>query len=106
MVKVGNFFAQDKIFQQRRAAVSRAQGVLIVGDADALVGGEREIFPAFTLALQGVKLVAVRIGRFQAAGGGWLFARGCGVRGWAPLLVIRGQRIKTGFRFAVIVYRR
>lgn len=35
MVEMGDFFAQDEIFQQRRAARSGAQGVLIIGNANA-----------------------------------------------------------------------
>lgn len=33
MVKMGYFFTQDKIFQQRGAALTRAQRVLVVSDA-------------------------------------------------------------------------
>ena len=33
VVEVGDFFTQDKIFQQRGAAFTRAQRVLIVSEA-------------------------------------------------------------------------
>lgn len=44
MVEMGDFFPQDEIFQQRQAARSGAQGVLIIGDAHALIGGQRIAF--------------------------------------------------------------
>ena len=38
VVEMGDLLAQDKIFQQRGAAATCAQGVLIVGDTYALIG--------------------------------------------------------------------
>jgi hypothetical protein len=95
VVKVGDFFAQDKIFQQRWAAFARAQRVLIVGNAYALIGGQGKIFAAFALVSQR-RVSAVRIGRFQAARRGRLFAGavGCGVgrQFWSS-----GARSRPGF---------
>ena len=65
VVKMGDFFAQDKIFQQRGAAFARAQRVLVVCDAYALIGGERKILAAFTLFFKGIELFAVRIRGFH-----------------------------------------
>ena len=44
MVKVEYFFPQDKIFEQGRAARARAQRILIIGDANALIGRKMGIF--------------------------------------------------------------
>ena len=38
MVEVGNLFAQDEIFEQRRATLAGFQRVLIIVDAHALIG--------------------------------------------------------------------
>src|ERR1035437_8221821 len=43
VIKMGDFFAQDEILQQRRAAWVRPERVLIVGDREALVGAERRV---------------------------------------------------------------
>ena len=40
MIKMHDFFAQDVIFKQRRSAAATTQGILIVADAQTLVGGE------------------------------------------------------------------
>ena len=40
MVKMGQLFAQDEVFQQRRAAQAKLERVLVVGNCHALVGGE------------------------------------------------------------------
>ncbi len=64
MVKVGNFLAQDKIFQQRRATAAGAKRILIVGDAHALIGGQRIIFAAFTKGVEGSELIIRGLGRF------------------------------------------
>ncbi len=68
MVKVGNFLAQDKIFQQRRAAAAGAKRILIVGDAHALIGGQRMIFAAFTKGVEGGELIIRGLGRFCCRG--------------------------------------
>lgn len=52
MVEMGDFFPQDEIFQQRRAARSGAQGVLIIGDAHALIGGQRIAFTPFAVRVE------------------------------------------------------
>ncbi len=52
MVKVGDFFPQDEVFQQSRSAGSRAQGILIVSDAHPLIGGQRIAFSAFAVWLE------------------------------------------------------
>ena len=57
VVKVGDLLPQNKIFQQRWAAGTGAQRVLIVGNAHALVGGQRKIFSAFALWLQGIQFL-------------------------------------------------
>ena len=41
MIEVHDLFTQDVIFQERRSASAAAQGVLVVADAQALIGGER-----------------------------------------------------------------
>ncbi len=64
MVKVGNFLAQDKIFQQRRATAAGAKRILIVGDAHTLIGGQRIIFAAFTKGVEGGELIIRGLGRF------------------------------------------
>ena len=40
MIEMGDFFAQDKIFQQGRSARIRAQRILVIGECDTLVSGE------------------------------------------------------------------
>jgi hypothetical protein len=90
VVKMGDFFAQDKIFQQRGAAFARAQRVLVVCDAYALIGGERKILAAFTLFFKGIELFAVRIRGFHTARGGRLFTWGGGMRRGPPVLVFGG----------------
>ena len=75
MVKVGDFLAQNKIFQQRWTTATGAQGVLIIGDAYALVGGKCIIFTAFTHVLQGVQLFITCIWGFQTPWRGWLRSR-------------------------------
>ena len=52
MVEMGDFFPQDEIFQQRRAARSGAQGVLVIGDAHALIGGQRIAFTPFAVRVE------------------------------------------------------
>ena len=41
MVEMGDLFAQDEVFEQRRAAGTALERVLVVGDAYALVGRQR-----------------------------------------------------------------
>ncbi len=50
VVKVGDLLPQDKIFQQRWAAATGAQRILIVSNAHAPVGGQRKIFPPLRCA--------------------------------------------------------
>ncbi len=52
MVKVGDFLTQNKIFQQRRATATGTQRILVIGNTDALVGCQREVFAAFTLLIK------------------------------------------------------
>ena len=40
VIEVRNLFAEDEIFQQRRAAQTGLERILVVGDRDALIGGE------------------------------------------------------------------
>ena len=77
MVEMGDFFAQDEIFQQRRAARSGAQGVLIIGNANALVRGQRMAFTALAVRIERFQLFVFRFRGFHAARGGRLFTR-CG----------------------------
>ncbi len=63
VVEVRDFFPQDEIFQQRRAAGAGAQRVLIVGDAHALVGCQRLVLTAFAEGLQRAKLIVSHIRR-------------------------------------------
>ena len=105
VVEVGDLLPQNEIFQQRWAAGTGAQRVLIVGNAHALVSGQRIVFSAFALWLQGIEFFAVGIRGFQAARGGWFSARGGGFRRGAPLPVIRRQRVETRLRFLAAVDR-
>ena len=41
VVEVHDFFTQDVIFEQRRATGAAAQRILVVADAQTLIGGER-----------------------------------------------------------------
>src|SRR5690606_26414464 len=80
MVKMGDFFRQSQIFRQRWTPTARAQGVLVIGDAHALIGGKRKTFAAFPVWLKGVQFFVARIGGFQAARRSGLLARGCRFR--------------------------
>lgn len=51
VVKMGDFFPQDKIFEQRWATITRTKRILVVGNAHALVGGEGKTFAAFAVIL-------------------------------------------------------
>ncbi|STV91245.1 Uncharacterised protein [Klebsiella michiganensis] len=92
VVKMGDFFAQDKIFQQRGAAFARAQRVLVVCDAYALIGGKRKILAAFTLFFKGIELFAVRIRGFHTARGGRLLHLERWDAAWAASSGLRGLR--------------
>ncbi len=105
VVKVGDLLPQDKIFQQRWAAATGAQRILIVSNAHALVGGQRKIFPPFALRFQGIQFAVMSIGRFQAAWGGGFDARSGRFRRGAPLPIVRRQRIETRLRFLAVVDR-
>ena len=50
VIEVRDLFAKDEIFQQRRTAIARFERVLIVVDANALIGREKLIspFPQYT----------------------------------------------------------
>ena len=43
VIEVRDLFAQDEIFEQRRAARAGLQRVLVVGDRDALVGRQHRV---------------------------------------------------------------
>jgi len=62
MVEVGDLLAQDEVFQQRRPARGIAQRVLVVGDRNALVGGQRRVGAAGVL-MQFVPLATAVGGR-------------------------------------------
>lgn len=104
VVKVGDLLPQDKIFQQRWAAATGAQRILIVSNAHALVGGQRKIFPPLRCA-SGNQFAVMSIGRFQAAWGGGFDARSGRFRRGAPLPIVRRQRIETRLRFLAVVDR-
>ena len=74
MVEMRDFFPQDKIFQQRRAAGAGAQRVLIVGDTHALVGCQRLVLTAFAEGLQRAELIVRHLRCLQAAWRGRLLA--------------------------------
>ena len=40
MVKMRQLFAQDEVFKQGRAAQAELEGILVVGNRHALIGGE------------------------------------------------------------------
>ena len=41
VIEVHDFFTQDMILEQRGASVAAAQRILVITDAQALIGGER-----------------------------------------------------------------
>ena len=43
MVEMRDLFAKNKIFKQRRAALARLQGIVIIINPDALVGRQEFI---------------------------------------------------------------
>ena len=43
MIEMRDFFAENEVFQQRRATRGDAERVLIVADRDALVGSHRRV---------------------------------------------------------------
>ena len=45
VIEMRDFFAQDEVFEQCRAAAARFEGVLVVGDDESLICGEH--FAAF-----------------------------------------------------------
>ena len=99
VVEMGDFFPQDKIFQQGWPARACAKGVLIVSNAHALIGGERKTFAAFAVWLKRFQLIVSRLRRFHASRCGRLFARCRGARGGAVRAVSRGERVHTRLRF-------
>ena len=99
VVKMGDFFPQDKVFQQGWPARACAKGVLIVSNAHALIGGERKTFAAFAVRLKRFQLLVSRLRRFHASRCGRLFARCGGARGGAVRAVSRGERVHTRLRF-------
>ena len=99
VVKMGDFFPQNEVFQQGWPARACAKGVLIVSDAHALIGGERKTFAAFTVWLKRFQLLVSRIRGFHASRCGRLFAW-CGrARGGAVRAVCRGERVHARLRF-------
>ncbi len=48
MVEVEDLFAQHKVFQQRRPTHTRLEAVLVVGNTDALIGGQVAFSPMGT----------------------------------------------------------
>ena len=52
MIEMGDFFAKNKIFEQRRASQPGFQGVLVIGNGDALVRREQLAFGVDSLALK------------------------------------------------------
>src|SRR5690606_25769044 len=78
--------AQHEILQQRRAAGTGAQRVLVVADRDALVGGERRMRAAGGL----VQLVAVAAGVVAGR-----LARGHGCFRWEGVVQIGCPVVKA-----------
>ena len=64
VIKMGDFFPQDKVFQQSWPTVSCAQRVLIVRDAHSLIGCQSKIFAAFAKTFQRVEFVTFGVRRF------------------------------------------
>lgn len=76
VIEVSDFFAQDEIFEERGAAVAGFQGVLVVGERKALIGGEEILEGGFLVRFAAVMGTAVatrlhghfRIGNFLQFG--------------------------------------
>ena len=64
MIKMGDFFPQDEVFQQSWPTVSGAQRVLIVRNAHALIGGQGKILASFAKTVQRVEFVTCDVRRF------------------------------------------
>src|SRR5512140_1651506 len=64
MIEMGDLFAKDEIFQKRRAARIGPERILIVGNGDALVRGERGVLSTSDL----VQLAAGRRSHVRARG--------------------------------------
>ena len=69
VVEVGDLLAQDEVFQQRWPMRRGAQGVLVVGHGNALLGGQHRVLAGgLLLQFSGMAAVAVRMGRGLAGG--------------------------------------
>ncbi|EFC57254.1 hypothetical protein ENTCAN_05768 [Enterobacter cancerogenus ATCC 35316] len=77
VVEMGNFFPQDKIFQQGWPARAGAQGVLVIGNTYALIGGQRMAFAAFAVRLESIQFFICIARGFETSRCSRLFAR-CG----------------------------
>ncbi len=64
MIKMGNLFPQDKVFQQGWPAITCAQRVLIVCDSHTLISCQSKIFASFTKTVQCIEFVTFDIRRF------------------------------------------
>ena len=73
MVEVIDLFAKNKIFEQHRAARHCFQRILIVGNGESLVGGQRRV------AAAGVLMQFARIARAVGNRGSVARGRGIGV---------------------------
>ena len=56
VIEMGDLLAQDEILEQRRAARAALERILIVGDRDALIGGQ--CIAGFRSDLMGLAAVA------------------------------------------------
>lgn len=117
MVKVGDFLAQNKIFQQRWTTATGTQWVLIVGDAHALISGQRIIFTAFAYVFQRIKFSLRVSGAFRlpeavgcapggvgSAAGRWEPSSGASesIPGFASLESCSGDWCWCGFFFVLL----
>jgi hypothetical protein len=68
VVEMRDFLAHDEIFEKRGTTGTGAQGVLVVGDLDALIGAQR-----FALCARAERLQTFRLG-IRVAGAAGLCA--------------------------------
>ncbi len=73
VVEVGDLLPEDEVFQERRAAGADLEGVLVVVDPQALVGGEELLVRDLPVLLELLLLGAGRSGVAAGAGRGVVF---------------------------------
>ena len=75
VVKMRDFFTHDEIFEQRRAASTDFQGVLIVGNLHSLIGAQRLVRCIVTKGFETVQF-DVGVATVQGVGPGHLALAG------------------------------